>query len=62
MVSLGFPRGENENEENWVEADILEKIVSVNMLLLAPLEPAYSLIWGIQEIWGKGGGETLALL
>ena len=62
MVSLGFPRGENENEENLVEADILEKIVSVNMLLLAPLEPAYSLIRGIQEIWGKGGGETLALL
>ena len=24
--------------------------------------PAYSLNWGAQEIWGKGGGETLALL
>ena len=23
---------------------------------------AYSLIWGAQEILGKGGGETLALL
>ena len=26
------------------------------------LEAAYSLNWGAQEIWGKGGGETLALL
>ena len=30
--------------------------------LLARLESAYSLIWGAREIWGKGGGETLALL
>ena len=26
------------------------------------LEAAYSLNWGTQEIWGKSGGETLALL
>ena len=26
------------------------------------LESAYSLIWGSHEIWGKGGGDTLALL
>ena len=26
------------------------------------LEAAYSLNWGAQEIWGKGGGETLTLL
>ena len=26
------------------------------------LETAYSLNWGAQKIWGKGGGETLALL
>ena len=26
------------------------------------LESAYSLNWGAREIWGKGGGETLALL
>ena len=32
------------------------------VLLLARLESAYSLIWGAQEILGKGGGETLALL
>ena len=31
-------------------------------LLLACLESAYSLIWGAREIWGKSGGETLALL
>ena len=33
-----------------------------NNFLLARLESAYSLIWGAQEILGKGGGETLALL
>ena len=33
-----------------------------DILLLAHLESAYSLIWGAREIWGKGGGETLALL
>ena len=39
-------------------------IVDLNYLtsLLARLESAYSLIWGAREIWGKGGGETLALL
>ena len=26
------------------------------------LEAAYPLNWGAREIWGKGGGETLALL
>ena len=26
------------------------------------LEAAYSLNWGAREIWGKGGGGTLALL
>ena len=29
---------------------------------LARYRPAYSLNWGAWEIWGKGGGETLALL
>ena len=32
------------------------------LLLLAHLESAYSLIWGSHKIWGKGGGDTLALL
>ena len=31
-------------------------------ILLAHLESAYSLIWGAHEIWGQGGGETLAPL
>ena len=26
------------------------------------LEAAYSLNWGAREIWGKGGGETSAVL
>ena len=30
--------------------------------LLAHLESAYSLIWSSHEIWGKVGGNTLALL
>ena len=33
-----------------------------SLLLLAHLESAYSLILGSHEIWGKGGGNTLALL
>ena len=34
-----------------------------NVFLIAgSLEAAYSLNWGAKEIWGKGGGETLALL
>ena len=31
-------------------------------LIAGSLEAAYSLNWGAREIWGKGGGETLALL
>ena len=31
-------------------------------IVAGSLEAAYSLNWGAQEIWGKGGGETLALL
>ena len=31
-------------------------------LFAGSLEAAYSLNWGAREIWGKGGGETLALL
>ena len=32
------------------------------ILIAGSLEAAYSLNWGAREIWGKGGGETLALL
>ena len=31
-------------------------------VIAGSLEAAYSLNWGGQEIWGKDGGETLALL
>ena len=31
-------------------------------IIAGSLESAYSLNWGAQEIWGKDGGETLALL
>ena len=30
-------------------------------LIAGSLEAAYSLNWVAQEIWGKGGGKTLAL-
>ena len=32
------------------------------LLIAGSLEAAYSLNWDAREIWGKGGGETLALL
>ena len=32
------------------------------MIFAGSLESAYSLNWGAQETWEKGGGETLALL
>ena len=31
-------------------------------IIAGSLESAYSLNWGAQEIWGKGGRDTLALL
>ena len=31
-------------------------------IVAGSLEAAYSLNWGAREIWGKDGGETLALL
>ena len=34
----------------------------MSFLIAVSLEAAYSLNWGAREIWGKGGGETLALL
>ena len=46
----------------------LRETVLVAIILYYPgivagsLEAAYSLNWGAREIWGKGGGETLALL
>ena len=42
----------------------LDKVkMDLKVLLVAgSLEAAYSLNWGAREIWGKDGGETLALL
>ena len=36
--------------------------VFIYLFIAGSLESAYSLNWGAREIWGKGGGETLALL
>ena len=33
-----------------------------NSIIAGSLEAAYSLNWGAREIWGTGGGQTLALL
>ena len=32
------------------------------VIFAGSLEAAHSLNWGAEEIWRKGGGETLALL
>ena len=32
------------------------------LVIAGLLEAAFSLNWGAREIWGKGGGKTLALL
>ena len=37
-------------------------MISSFYFVAGPLEAAYSLNWAPQKIWGKGGGETLALL
>ena len=39
-----------------------ERPCANDVLIAGSLEAAYSLNWGAREIWGKGGGETLALL
>ena len=41
--------------KDWY-SNFLQKII-----IAGSLEAAYSLNWGAQKIWGKGGGETLAL-
>ena len=37
-------------------------VVNVDIKVAGSLEAANSLNWGAQKIWGKDGGETLALL
>ena len=47
----------------WELLHVVQKKSSGRKVIIAgSLEAAYSLNWGAQEIWGKGGGETLALL
>ena len=45
---------------NEVQKFIVHK--KLHNFIAGSLEAAYSLNWGAREIWGKGGGETLALL
>ena len=45
-----------------VKFDILHMECFQLCFIAGSLEAAYSLNWGAREIWGKGGGETLALL
>ena len=40
----------------------LQLWLAVGFIFAGSLEAAYSLNWGAPELWGKGGGETLALL
>ena len=42
--------------------DNSDLISEKHKIIAGSLEAAYSLNWGAREIWGKGGGETLALL
>ena len=47
-----------EDKEKGAELYTKRKI----SIIAGSLEAAYSLNWGVREIWGKDGGETLALL
>ena len=38
------------------------RISNALVIIAGSLEAAYSLNWGAREVWGKGRGETLALL
>ena len=52
-------------KRNMAEADpgpSMEGWLKGVEIIAGSLEAAYSLNWGAQKIWGKGGGETLALL
>ena len=59
-------RWKRETEEVYpkIALNFLLALVSLSFIILIAglLEAAYSLNWGAREIWGKGGGETLALL
>ena len=50
-------------EDDKLSCSLTMKIIfRLQVLIAGSLESAYSLIWGSHEIWGKGGGDTLALL
>ena len=47
---------------DFIHDFLIQKYFPYSMSKRARLESAYSLNWGAHEIWGQGGGETLALL
>ena len=55
--NLGNRQLEHEQEKRMSVLNCL-----LEHLIAGSLEAAYSLNWDAREIWGKGGGETLALL
>ena len=50
------------DKQQKMAAEMSTWIIMILIIIAGSLEAAYSLNWGAQEIWGKGGGETLALL
>ena len=57
----------NDRKEFGIKKDVSENYWkaannSNQNVFAGSLEAAYLLNWGAREIWGKGGGETLALL
>ena len=46
----------------WTQGTLRHILGPILVIFAGSLEAAYSLNWGAREIWGKGGGETLALL
>ena len=48
--------------ERFYVFPLLQSIEVSGVPIAGSLEVAYSLNWGARKIWGKGGGETLALL
>ena len=63
MIILGSTKlVQNVLKNNQGKALTLVCLKIENHGIAGSLEAAYSLNWGAREIWGKGGGETLALL
>ena len=49
-------------DHKWWNFKLKESATQLFPIFAGSLEAAYSLNWGAQKIWGKSGGETLALL